>query len=197
MSGRHSALLLHGYSGNGSSILPLASEIFGSEWTIEAPDAPYALTSESSRGWWRRVGEPAEMLDDEQLLEAEFSIQMLAEQVNGAQHTVVGGFSQGAATALAVVSRVAEHRPIDLLFMSGRSPWRREDLEESLIGVAPARALVSHGRDDQRIPLTEAEMVIDVLLARGWSVSTSMSDYGHRVTGPQRQSIKGWIAEVV
>ena len=197
MSGRHSALLLHGYSGNGSSILPLASEIFGSEWTIEAPDAPYALTSESSRGWWRRVGDPAEMLDDEQLLEAEFSIQMLAEQVNGAQHTVVGGFSQGAATALAVVSRVAEHRPIDLLFMSGRSPWRREDLEESLIGVAPARALVSHGRDDQRIPLTEAEMVIDVLLARGWSVSTSMSDYGHRVTGPQRQSIKGWIAEVV
>ena len=197
MSGRHSALLLHGYSGNGSSILPLASEIFGAEWTIEAPDAPYALTSESSRGWWRRVGEPAEMLDDEQLLEAEFSIQMLAEQVNGAQHTVVGGFSQGAATALAVVSRVAEHRPIDLLFMSGRSPWRREDLEESLIGVSPARAFVSHGRDDQRIPLTEAEMVIDVLLARGWSVSTSMSDHGHRVTGPQRRSIKGWIAEVV
>ena len=197
MSGRHSALLLHGYSGNGSSILPLASEIFGTEWTVEAPDAPYALASESSRGWWRRVGEPAEMLDDEQLLEAEFSIQMLSEQVNKAQYVVVGGFSQGAATALAVVSRVAEHRPIDLLFMSGRSPWRREDLEEGLADVTPARALISHGRDDERIPFNEAEMVIDVLLSRVWSVSTSISDHGHRITGPQRQSIKEWIAEIV
>ena len=196
MSERRSALLLHGYSGNGSSILNLASEVFGSEWTVEAPDAPYSLTSESSRAWWRRVGEPAEMLDDDQLFEAEFSIQMLAEQVNNSQHIVVGGFSQGAATALALVTRMAEHRAIDLLFMSGRSPWPRDDLEESLASVTPARALISHGRDDPRVPFNEVEMVIDVLLAHGWSVSTTITDHGHRVTGSQRQAIKGWIAEV-
>ncbi|HJN56231.1 MAG TPA: hypothetical protein QF646_07600 [Candidatus Poseidoniales archaeon] len=193
---RRSALLLHGYSGNGSSILNLASEVFGTEWTVEAPDGPYALASEASRAWWRRVGEPAEMLDDEQLLEADFSIQTLASQVNDAQHVVVGGFSQGAATALALVTRVAEHRAIDLLFMSGRSPWPREMLEESLIDIVPARAMICHGRQDLRVPFAEAEMVLDVLLAHGWSVSTTLTDHGHRVTASQRQAIRGWVAEV-
>ena len=196
MQERYGALLFHGFSGNGASILNLASEVFDSKWTVEAPDAPFALSAPSSRAWWRRVGKPAETLDDGQLIEVEFSLQMLMNQIDQSQHLVVGGFSQGAAIALGLVTRASGNRAINLLFMAGRSPWSRETLMESLVDATPARALICHGRQDQRIPFTEAEMVSDVLNQSGWDVSSSITDYGHRVTRLQRQSIKQWIAEI-
>jgi predicted esterase len=95
--------------------------------------------------------------------------------------TVVVGWSQGAATALALALRSGGSRQPRTVV--GLSPWlvAEADIEWDISGAAArgTRLLLAHGVDDEVVPVTQARSARRVLERAGTDVTLIEVDTGH------------------
>jgi phospholipase/carboxylesterase len=191
-------VLLHGFGAPGDDLVALA-EALDAPVRFVCPEAPIELGGRygDSRAWWLldlarleeelargavrdRRGEVPDGLPEVRghvmrlidELKARFSI--------AAADLVLGGFSQGALLAL----DVALHRdtpPAGLLLMSGtliaEAAWQRR--MASLAGVP---VMMSHGRHDDLLPFSVAEVLRDRLVAAGAKVDWQPFAGGHEIS---------------
>ena len=106
-------------------------------------------------------------------------------------HVVLGGYSQGAATALAVAASLSA--PLGGLLL--QSPFVPEGagVELELDKVPPMPVLVQHGTDDEVVPTFFAEHVSAGLAAAGCSVELQPFAAGHDRTPEMLEAARVWL----
>jgi phospholipase/carboxylesterase len=190
-------VLLHGFGAPGDDLVAL-SEYIGAPARYVFPEAPLELGGlyGDSRAWWLldlakleadmrsgairdRRGEVPEGLVParEQLMR--FLDQVKARFAIEDRQLVLGGFSQGAMLSL----DVALHRdspPAALILMSGtllaESEWGPR-----MTKLAKVPILQSHGRNDQLLPFSIAEVLRDKLRASGAVIDFVQFVGGHEI----------------
>jgi thioredoxin 1 len=119
-----------------------------------------------------------------------------AEYDRARADAVVGGFSQGAALALALGLRRSERaHPAGVLALSTYLP-AVEGVELDWEAARSIPVLVQHGTDDPLIPVATGRTLAETLMARG--VPTTYSEYpmAHSVAIAGLEAAKAWLDAV-
>lgn len=192
-------VLMHGFGAPGDDLVPLA-DVLSRRARYVFPAAPLELGGfygNAARAWWlidiarleqelmRGKMDTTSVPDG--LPAAREQVLRLVDQVEarfgGPDHKLVlGGFSQGAMTALDVALHRAK-KPAGLILWSGtivaESDWAAR--YASLKGV---RVMQSHGRHDPLLPFSVAEALRDKLVAAGATVDFQPFLGGHEIPRP-------------
>ncbi|MEW5852697.1 MAG: carboxylesterase [Myxococcota bacterium] len=156
-------VLLHGLGATVDDLVSLVDELrFPARFVLlEAPHAVAMGEHYQGYAWYQRQGEQLVGLDE--------SIRLIRESLNrldvDAARTVVGGFSQGAATALSVVL-AAEQTPAGLAMLSGYVA-RPQVLDARRERIQDLYLLLCHGIHDDVVPFGDGLRALDLLAARG------------------------------
>jgi len=189
------AILMHGFGAPGDDLVGLAPYI-DAPVRFVFPAAPLELGGlyGDARAWWLldlarlerdlASGRPSDRsaeIPDGLTTARETVLRLVAEvQARYADNRIVlGGFSQGAMTALDVALHLPA-APAGVVLMSGTL------LAESVWGPRMARlagvpVLMSHGRADQLLPFAAAETLRDKLTAAGAKVEWHAFGGGHEI----------------
>jgi phospholipase/carboxylesterase len=189
-------VLLHGFGAPGDDLVPLAHELDARTTRFVFPAAPLELGGMygDSRAWWlldleklerdlaagtprdRRSEIPAGLHAVRDQLSRVLDQLIVKFQI---ERLVLGGFSQGAMLALDVALH-RQTKPSALLLMSGtllaESEWAPR--MASLAGVPIVQ---SHGKADQLLPFSIAELLRDQLTAAGAKVEWVPFVGGHEI----------------
>jgi phospholipase/carboxylesterase len=190
-------VLLHGFGAPGDDLVALAQFMDVSARFV-FPEAPLELGGlyGDSRAWWLldlakleadlrsgatrdRRSEVPEGLGAAREQLSRFLDQLKARYAIADSQLVLGGFSQGAMLSL----DVALHRetpPAALILMSGTLIAETE-WEPRLVKLAGVPILQSHGRTDQLLPFSIAEMLRDKLRGAGATVDFVQFVGGHEI----------------
>jgi phospholipase/carboxylesterase len=197
---RGALILLHGRGVDERDLFPMLDELdperrlFGM-----TPGAPLTDVPPGGRHWYviREVGHPDErtFLETMSVL-CPFLDAALAERGIPWEKTVIGGFSQGAATACGVAIGKGRPRPAGLLMMSGFYPevagWEMDP--EARSGMP---AYVTHGAYDPVIPVTFGRQASERLQAAGLDVTYRETQLQHGVDPRMIPEIRAWVAGAV
>ena len=170
-----------------------------------APSAPLRRITvnrgQPMRAWFDVTGDPAEMPEDQAgIEESARRITTLLDDERGrgiaSEHTVIGGFSQGASLALHTALRYP-HRLGGVIVLSGELV-----LADSLAGERhPANAdvpiLMLHGTGDETIPLEDARRSRDRLLELGYAVDWHEFSMGHAVCPEEIDLLDQWAYRIL
>ena len=109
---------------------------------------------------------------------------------------IVGGFSQGAALALALGLRRSDRaHPAGVLAMSGYLP-EVDGVDLDWDAAAEIPVLVQHGTDDPMIPVERARETARTLAEHGVPVTYTEYPMGHNVAMESVQQAHEWLLEV-
>ena len=100
----------------------------------------------------------------------------------GLDRVVLGGFSQGAITALDVALQ-GDRNPAGVLFMSG-APLVVDQWAQRLPSHRGMRVLMTHGASDPVLPAVASGWARDLLVQGGASVVAKNHAGGHDLGGP-------------
>lgn len=207
-------VLMHGFGAPGDDLVSLAEYLqrgAGVNARFVFPEAPIELGGlyGDSRAWWRldlakleaelrngairdRRDEVPEGLPEVRAQVLEFLDELQATHAIGAEQLVLGGFSQGAMLAL----DVALHRavpPAGLVLMSGtllaETEWSPR--MPTLKGVP---VMQSHGKHDQLLPFSIAELMRDRLREAGAVVDWQPFAGGHEIPPPVLAAVAKLLA---
>ena len=122
--------------------------------------------------------------------------EMCEEHGKGRGDAIVGGFSQGAALALALGLRHSDRpHPAGVLVMSGYFP-EVEGLGIDWDAAATIPVLVQHGTDDPMLPVQRGRDLAQTLLDRGVPVTYREYPMGHQVALEGVQEAHQWLLAV-
>jgi thioredoxin 1 len=122
--------------------------------------------------------------------------EMCGEQGLARAEAVVGGFSQGAALALALGLRRSERaHPAGVLAMSCYLP-DVEGLEYDWETAVDIAVLVQHGTEDPLIPVERGRALAQTLLDRGVPLTYSEYPMAHQVALESVQQAHDWLLQV-
>lgn len=192
---RHLLVYLHGHGASPQLLHPYFRQHHDDGWVRVCPQAPIPLDDGAS---WFESGPRG--VDAASLAEAvrrvrDVTAAALAELDADWSQVVLGGFSQGAATALAVAATARDdQRPGGLLLQAGFVPEVFDD-EIDLTAVTVPAVLIQHGADDEVVPAYAANDLaaalgadgrggVDVeILPGGHTLSAAMLDGARRFLG--------------
>lgn len=192
-------VLMHGFGAPGDDLVPLA-DVLSRRARYVFPAAPLELGGfygNTARAWWlidiarleqeltRGKMDTTSVPDG--LPAAREQVLRLVDQVEarfgGPDHKLVlGGFSQGAMTALDVALH-REKKPAGLILWSG-TIVAESDWASRYAGLAGVRVMQSHGRHDPLLPYPVAEALRDKLVAAGATVDWQPFLGGHEIPRP-------------
>ncbi len=205
-------VLLHGFGAPGDDLVALAQFMQVPQARFVFPAAPIELGGMygDSRAWWRldlikleqdlRSGAIRDRRNEvpEGLVEVRAQLSKFLDEVKARYsitdaQMILGGFSQGAMLSC----DVALHRetpPAGLVLMSGtllaESTWT--PLMTKLSGVPIVQ---SHGRADQLLPFSIAELLRDKLTAAGAAVEFIPFGGGHEIPPPVLAAVAKLVRE--
>jgi len=204
-------VLLHGYGAPGTDLVPLWRELpVPHAVRFVFPEAPLELGF-GGRAWWpidmarlqdRFSKDAVERLTAEVpagidvAREALLGLLAALETELGAapEHTIIGGFSQGAMLATDVVLRT--QRPFaGLAILSGTVISQPEWLP-LMSARAGLPVFQSHGRSDPVLPFAVAETLRDELTAAGLELEFIPFNGGHGIPGSALEGLTRLIARV-
>jgi phospholipase/carboxylesterase len=193
-------ILLHGRGVDERDLHPLLDELdperklFGM-----TPGAPLANIPPGGRHWYviREVGHPDERtFTDTMTALCPFLDRQLAERGIAWEKTVIGGFSQGAATACGVAIGRGRPRAAGLLMMSGFYPevsgWEMDPIAKS--GMP---AYVTHGAYDPVIPVEFGRQAALKLESAGLEVVYRETPMQHGIHPALLPEIRDWISSAI
>ena len=191
-------LLIHGYGANEfhlASFGPLIDP--GRSFLVAAPRGPMLLPPDGA-AWWDIDVETFDF--DYALLPASLAAldrlvdDVCADRGYERSQAVIGGFSQGAALALALgFQRSDKPRPAGVLCMSGVL-LDAELVDWDLEAGRDVAVLVQHGDRDPFLPPARATEVAETLRAAGVDVEQHTYDMEHDIVLAGLQDAAAWLA---
>ncbi|MEJ5224798.1 MAG: alpha/beta fold hydrolase [Anaerolineales bacterium] len=186
-------LMLHGWTGDENSMWVFAGGFPKNVWML-APRAPYNATP-SGYSW--RVPQPGGWPS---MVTMRQSAAMLADLVErfavanalDAEKIDVIGFSQGGAMA-AAFALLYPHKVHRLGILAGFVPQGAEDFiaARPLAGI---HAFVTHGTQDETVPIEFARRSVDILEQAGAVIDYCESALGHKVSAECRAALEKFLA---
>jgi phospholipase/carboxylesterase len=167
-----------------------------------APIRPITLNNgRSARAWFDVAGDPAEVPEDREGIEdSSKRIAMLLDQERDrgipSEHTVIGGFSQGASQALHTGLRYP-HRLGGIILLSGELVLPDLLAAERHPANADIPILMLHGTGDETIPLDDARRSRDRLRELGYTVDWHEFPMGHAVCAEEIEILDAWTYRIL
>jgi phospholipase/carboxylesterase len=170
-----------------------------------APSAPLRPITvnrgQPMRAWFDVTGDPAEVPEDRTGIEE--SAGRIAKLLDdeGArgiapEHTIIGGFSQGASLALHTGLRYP-HRLGGIILLSGELLLADSLAEERHPANADVPILMMHGTRDETIPLEDALRSRDRLRELGYPVEWHEFSMGHAVCPEEIDLLDQWAYRIL
>lgn len=188
-------VLLHGHDDDPAAFATHATALAPPGWTTSAPSGPNITPAGVT--WFRAGGhgEPDPFDVEVALDRLDEELDRIARRLDGDQHLVLAGFSQGAALALLHVLRPSPSSA-HLRAVIAIAGWLPavEDVDLDLHAVASRvdRVLVAHGEDDEVVPLPLGRSVGRLLERQGVPVSFVERPVGHEVD-PFVEPVRAWL----
>ena len=175
------ALLIHGWTGDEGSMWVFSLN-FPATYAVLAPRAPFAALGNGYS--WREMRPGTSGLPSLVDLQpaAELLLKFLDDWsvsvgLDSRQFDLVG-FSQGAA----MTYTLAVLHPERVRAFAALSGFLPKEAETRLAALAGKPVLLTHGRQDDMIPVEQARRARDLLEAAGAQVTYCETDGGHRVS---------------
>ena len=112
--------MMHGMTGTSAKMEPLAKQLAPNGWDIFCPEAKIPHPTRGGFAWWLRSEDPTEPLGPNALLEVKNSVlDVISEIPDGP--IIVGGFSQGAAIASAMLEYDIQSRIKGLVLLGTKT----------------------------------------------------------------------------
>ncbi|MBS1902560.1 MAG: hypothetical protein JSS75_02540 [Bacteroidetes bacterium] len=191
-------VLLHGRAARAETIFSVEG-LLDPRFHIISIGAPY----ESPRGefeWFLPYDydHPLESFSEAHFRESEERLtaqirSMLGERGVTNDRLVIGGFSQGAAMSHILAMR-GILKPRGILAMSGFFP---RPLESWTVPDAMPDYFISHGTNDQVLPVSESRYAYDFCTAHGLAAEFFEYSGRHKMTIPLLEKVSAWVNEHV
>ena len=181
-------VMMHGMTGTSAKMEPLAKQLAPNGWDIFCPVAKIPHPTRGGFAWWLRSEDPTEPLGTNALLEVKNSvIDVISEIPEGP--IIVGGFSQGAAIASAMLEYDIQSR-IKGLVLLGTKTVRPDELREILPFLKPRKVVWMHGSRDHMVPMEQGIEHIEIFEQADWEVTKLKHEKGHMVNLNQLNELK-------
>lgn len=189
-------VLLHGVGGNETNLADLAAGLPAGTLVVLARGR---LALGPAQHAWFRVAFTAagpqidaREAEDSRAALVAFIAQLQARHGIAPERTWVAGFSQGGILS-ASVALTAPERVAGFAVLSGRLLPELEPLLASPERLARLRGLVTHGRDDDRLPVFWAERAHAWLTQLGVAHELKLYPGGHGLTAAAVQDFRAWL----
>lgn len=180
---------LHGWGSNAQDLAGLAPHLDFPDVQLMFPNGPLVHPRVPGGFMWYDLGEGYRGLSESRDALRRWLTSLPSTTGVPLSHTVLAGFSQGAAMAL----DVGLHLPVaGLIALSGYLHPLVNLQETSLPPV-----LIVHGRQDQVVPLHSAQEAKKQLAAVGVSVDYHEFDMGHEIRPPVLALIRDFVQTVI
>jgi phospholipase/carboxylesterase len=190
--------LIHGYGANEfhlASYGPLIDP--EARFLVAAARGPLELPPDGA-AWWHIDSETFEF--DFTALPGSLAAlddtldELCAERGFDRTRAVIGGFSQGAALALALAfRRGARPRPAGVICLSGFL-LDADQVEWDVAGGSPVPVFVGHGTDDPFLPPARAEQLVASLQGAGLPVEFHTYPMAHDISLDELVDLRAWLA---
>ena len=190
-------LLLHGYGSNEADLFSFAAELPGDYYVVSAR-APYDLQP-YGHAWYAITfdADQNKFSDDNQAIEsrdliAKFIDELISELPIDSQNVTLIGFSQGTILSYAVALSYPE-KIKRVVALSGylNTGILAPDYENK--GFKNLKMFVSHGTQDQVIPVDWARKAPEALKNLGIEVTYKEYPIGHGVSPQNFYDLKNWL----
>lgn len=175
-------------TGTAAKMQPLANQLVPQDWIVFCPEAEYPHPTRGGFAWWLRSENPKEPLNEEALKQVDNSISRIISEIPDGP-IIVGGFSQGAAIASALLESEIQSRIIGLVLL-GTKTIRPEELRGTLPFLKPRKIVWMHGSKDHLVPLEQGIEHIDIFEQAGWDVKRLQHEKGHMVNLDQLDELR-------
>ena len=184
-------VMMHGMTGTSAKMEPLAKQLVPDGWDIFCPEAKIPHPTRGGFAWWLRSEDPTEPLGPNALLEVKNSVlDVISEIPDGP--IIVGGFSQGAAIASAMLEYDIQSR-IKGLVLLGTKTVRPDELREILPFLKQRKVVWMHGSRDHLVPMEQGIEHIEIFEQADWEVTKLEHEKGHMVNLNQLNELKSTI----
>ena len=183
--------MMHGMTGTSAKMQPLAKQLVPEGWTILCPEAKIPHPTRGGFAWWLRSDNPTEPLNEESLRQVDDSISRVVSEIPDGP-IIIGGFSQGAAIASAMLEHEIQNRIVGLVLL-GTKTVRPEKLREILPSRRSRKVAWMHGSRDHLVPLEQGLEHLEIFEQAGWDVIILEHDKGHMVNLNQLGELKSGI----
>lgn len=181
-------VMMHGMTGTSAKMLPLARQLVPEGWDIICPEAKIPHPTRGGYAWWLRSDNPTEPLDDESLSQVNESISRVISEIPDGP-IIIGGFSQGAAIASAMLEYDIQTRIVGLVLL-GTKTVRPDELREILPFMKARKVVWMHGSRDHLVPLEEGIKHIEIFEEADWEVTKLQHEKGHMVNLNQLDELR-------
>ena len=187
---------LHGHQDDPASLADRLASLEGPHRTVLAPRSPHSLDGEPV--WFRSDDDgpvEADLVASLAWLDATIA-EACASGGFGRDQVVIGGSSQGGATALALALRDGgSATPFAGVFaMSGWLPHADAiDYDAAALAAGGTVALVVHGADDEVVPVQQGRSAARYLERHGVAIRYVELPGGHHLGAPAVAELAGWL----
>ncbi|HZX79552.1 MAG TPA: phospholipase [Lysobacter sp.] len=193
-------VLLHGVGYDEMQLASIGARV--PDGVLVALPRGYRSISGGKLGWYRvGLSEDGLQVVEDEAEEARLKLRDFVHQLQSRfdlapARTVVAGFSQGGmlATSLALTS------PADLAafaLLCGQMPPEVEPLDTPRADLRHLHALVVHGRDDDTLPVEQAELSDARLAQLGIRHELRLHRGGHELTAAVEDDAVDWLARML
>lgn len=181
-------VMMHGMTGTSAKMQPLAKQLAPNGWDIFCPEAKIPHPTRGGFAWWLRSEDSTEPLGSNALLEVKNSVLDVISKIPDGP-IIVGGFSQGAAIASAMLEYDIQSR-IKGLVLLGTKTVRPDELREILPFLKPRKVVWMHGSRDHLVPIEQGIEHIEIFEQADWEVTKLEHEKGHMVNLNQLNELK-------
>ena len=181
-------VMMHGMTGTSAKMLPLARQLVPEGWDIICPEAKIPHPTRGGYAWWLRSDNPTEPLDDESLSQVNESISRVISEIPDGP-IIIGGFSQGAAIASAMLEYDIQTRIVGLVLL-GTKTVRPDKLREIIPFIKTRKVVWMHGSRDHLVPLKQGIEHIEIFEEADWEVTKLQHEKGHMVNLNQLDELR-------
>lgn len=199
--GRGLLVYLHGFDESPATVPAFVRDRADDGWLRICPAGPIA----TGRGfsWFETGGRGVDAASlDAAVAAVDAAITATIAELAGSAHpdvdplVVLGGGSQGAATALAIAARTV--RPLaGLLLQAGFVP-EGLDVDIDLAGLRAERVLIQHGTNDEVVPRFIAEDLAAALRSTHPDsvIELQTFDHGHETSAEMMVTVQDWCSSI-
>jgi phospholipase/carboxylesterase len=200
-----SIVWLHGLGADGNDFAPIVPELVRRDWPgirfvfPHAPVRPVTINGGvPMRAWYDIVSQSIDQRADEtgvreSIREIEALISRERDRGVPAARTILIGFSQGGAIALAAGLR-REAGLAGVVALSTYLPLLAQTATESTVAGRATPVFMGHGAQDPVVPLGLGERSREALLALGVPVAWHRYPMGHSVCADEVRDLGDWLA---